>query len=909
MAGGRKITLVVLRTIIFLLVIFALAGVHILSPIQHMSTVFVADRSHSMQDKEQEIVEQVQEAIGEKAPEDKVGVASFGASPQIEVPLTNSGEGFSSFQTELNPSYTDIGSSLQLGGSLFSGGASGRVVLMTDGNENMGDAVRQAEYLKRQGHVVDVLPYSTTFQQDVAIDSFNVPDTIYMGESASLSLSIESSFDTSSVIRVQQNGEVIVDQEINLSTGMNQFSFDHLVTEDGFHTFQAEIVADGDQVVENNKLSAFAETKGIPRVLVVEGNEGEAANLEESLDSSAVQVNRIPVELLPTQLSSFLQYDSIVLSNVSAHTMTESQMNMMNKAVRDFGVGFVMTGGDQSYGVGGYFETPIEALLPVEMDIKGKKELPSLGLVIVMDKSGSMSGNKMPLAREAATRSINLLRESDTLGVIAFDSTPWQVVETGPIENKDEVINSVKSILPSGGTDIFTPTSQAYTQLEPLELKRKHIILLTDGQSAASMNYRSMIENGEEEGITLSTVAIGMGADGPLLNEMADLGGGRFYQVQNASTIPTILSRETALITRTYIEDDPFHPQVVRGYEWAPYVDGGVPRMNAYIATSPKGRAQQVLVSDKNDPILSRWQYGLGKTVAWTSDLTGQWAGEWPSWENWSPLWNDVVTWTFPQYDHDTYEVNKTIEGNEVTLEVTGAEQGAATLEGNLVREDGKEVDFELQPKAPGVYEGTFEADDAGVYLLNITEFEGEKPVGSFKTGVVVPYSQEYSFEPTNERLIREIAQAGGGEVIDGLEGVFTSRGLEPRFEKQDLFYWLLAIALVLFMLDIAVRRFRMTFAFMGRLKSSTEQKKAKESQVTNQRSSQLDRLKTASTRKGQRTVEYEQKQSNETYIKEKSKPKAANQPPKSEKQSKKTNDVETREERMKRLLDAKKRK
>ncbi|KGX90787.1 hypothetical protein N783_18400 [Pontibacillus marinus BH030004 = DSM 16465] len=905
-SGGRKMILMVLRTLVFTLVILALAGVQILSPIQHMATAFVVDRSHSMQDHENGALEQVQEAVDGKAPEDEVGVISTGAKAQVEIPLTNSDDAVQSFQTDINTSYTNLGASLQLGGSLFSGDAKGRVVLMTDGNENVGDAVRQAGYLKRQGYVVDVFPYSTTFQQDIAIDSFDVPENIYLGEQASLSLSIQSSIDTTSTVRVQQNGELILDQEVNLNAGMNQLSFEHLVTEDGFHTFQAEIVAEGDQVLENNKLSAFAETKGIPRVLIVEGKDGAAVNLEESLNSSAVQADRIPVELLPTQLSNFLQYDSIVMSNVSAHTMTESQMNLIHKAVKDFGVGFVMTGGEQSYGVGGYFKTPIERLLPVDMDIKGKKELPSLGLAIVLDKSGSMGGNKMALAREAAVRSIELLREKDTLGVIAFDSTPWQIVETGPIGDKEDVIKKVRSIMPSGGTDIFTPTAQAFSQLGPMELKRKHIILLTDGQSAASMNYRQMIQNGKEDGVTLSTVAIGTGADGPLLDEMAQIGDGRFYQVQNATKIPTILSRETALITRTYIEDDPFYPKLVRGYEWAPYFANGVPRMNAYIATSPKGRAQQVLVSEKNDPVLSRWQYGLGKTVAWTSDLTGKWAGEWPSWGNWSPLWNDIVTWTFPQYENDAYEITKQVEGNEVTLNVKAADEGASTLEGSLVNEAGEEVDLNLQAKAPGVYEGTFQTDGAGVYFLNLTEQEDGEPVGTFKTGVVVPYSEEYSFEPTNEKLIGDIAEAGGGKVLENMNDVFSTRGLGPRYEKQDLFYFLLALALILFMLDVAIRRFHVNLAFIGKLRTSSEKKKKKEKQVTEKRSTQLSQLKSASTKRTQGSSSDENKKEKQPIIQET--PDSKQKPPKKEKQNE-SSGGESREERMNRLLNAKKRK
>lgn len=908
LSGGRKIVLTVFRTIVFTFVILALAGVQVLWPIQQMATVLVADRSHSTADNEDLMLEKVNNAIHEKAPEDQAGIVSAGKEAVVETPLSDRTDGIQAFQTEINRSYTNLASGLQLAGSLFSEDDKGRVVLMTDGNENIGDAVRQAEYLNRRGYVVDVLPFSSVYKDDVAISSFDVPENIYLGEQARLSMKIDSSIDTTSQIRIMMDGETIIDQTVKLNKGTNQLAFNPLISTDGFHTFNAEIVSKGDQVIENNQLSAFAETKGLPHVLIVEGKKDAAANLEKAFNASAVQVETISPELLPSQLSSYLTYDSIVFSNVSAHMTTSQQMEVIERAVKDFGVGFIMTGGDQSFGVGGYFKTPIERLLPVNMDLKGKKELPSLGLSIVLDKSGSMMGNKIALAREAAARSVELLREKDTLGVIAFDSSPWQVVELGPINDKEDVLKKIRSITANGGTDIFTPLSEAYSKMEPLELKRKHIILITDGQSATTINHQQMIKEAREQGITLSTVAIGMGADAPLLEEMAKLGGGRFYLVQDNSSIPTILSRETALVTRTYIEDNPFYPKVAGSFGWGSYFENGVPQMNAYIATTPKGRAQQILVSEKGDLVLARWQYGLGKTVAWTSDLTGKWAGNWPRWKNWSPLWNDIVTWTFPQYEKKSYQVSKKMEGNQVTLTVSAEDHGPADLHAALVNETGEKVPFDLQPKAPGEYQGTFKANESGVYFLQIMEKENDKIVGSFKTGVVVPYSQEYTFTPKNEHVIKKIAEAGGGQVIKNLDNAFSSEDLPPRYDEQDLFYLLLILALFLFMLDVVIRRFRISFAFVTKIGSGLKRRQRKVREVAGKRSTKLSQLKQASTKKAAsqpKQVVRQQLASNKKEV-PKTKPKG----PKPNRKPKpgQTSSTESRQERLERLLNAKKR-
>lgn len=907
LTGGRKVILIILRTFTFTLIILALAGVQILWPIQKVSAVFVVDRSHSMAEKENVMLEQVNEAIQDKSSEDKAGIVSAGRAATVEVPLSSHADGVESFQTDRNPAYTNLASGLQLAGSLFSTEDKGRVVLMTDGNENIGNAIRQASYLNKQGYPVDVVPFSTVYKDDVALSSFDVPENVYLGEEATLSLTIESSMDTSSKVRIRKDGETIIDQEVDLKEGANQLSFNHLITTDGFHTFQAEIISKEDQVMENNQLSAFAETEGLPHVLIVEGEEGAAANLEKALDASAVQTETISPELLPTQLSNYLKYDSIIFSNVSAHMAAEHQMELIERAVRDFGTGFVMTGGNQSFGVGGYFKTPIETVLPVEMDLKGEKELPSLGLSIVLDKSGSMMGNKMALAQEAAARSVALLREEDTLGVTAFDGAPWEVVELGPIEDKEEAVNKIRSIRAGGGTDIFAPLSQSFEQMKPLELKRKHVILLTDGQSAVSPDYQLMIEEARDAGITLSTVAIGMEADGPLLEEMAELGGGRFYPVQNNSSIPTILSRETALVTQTYIEDDPFYPKLVDSQDWGSYFEHGIPQMNAYIATTPKGRAEQILTSEKEDPVLARWQYGLGKTVAWTSDVSGQWSSNWPSWENWSPLWNDIVTWTFPQYQNRSYQLSQEVQGNQVTLQVAAADSDPKTLDANLVNEAGEEVSFNLQPKAPGEYEGSFEASETGVYILQISELQDNQIVGTFKTGIVVPYSDEYTFSPSDHQLMEEIASAGGGQVIDNLDQAFSPDRLLPRYDKQDLFYFLLITALLLFMADVAVRRFRFNFIFLSKLSSYVKARQSKGTVNTKERSAQLSQLKQASKKKPPSPAKMTDGKSKKSAVKPK------NNLPKNKvsvdnTDSNQTSQAQSREEKMARLLDAKNR-
>lgn len=896
---GRKRVLLTLRTLVTVLIISALAGVHILWPVEDLAAVFVGDLSESTGHEHDDMLEAVNQAIKEKASRDRIGVITAGTEAKVERPLTNRSNALTDFQTSVNPDHSNLASGLRLAGGLFSEKGTGRVVLMSDGNENIGDVKREARLLKRQGYVVDVLPFSARRSMDVAISSFDVPQTVYAGEKASLSLTLSSNTKSDSRVRIYQDNELILDETIPIDSGMNQYSFDHLIKQAGFHTYRAEVVTEGDQIGENNQLHAFTDAQGLPKVLIVEGRQGAAANAEDALQSSALAVEVTKPELLPTKLSAYLNYKSIILSNVPATALSTKQMTLIQKAVRDFGVGLIMTGGDESFGLGGYFQTPIEKALPVYMDIKGKKQMPSLGLMTVIDKSGSMGGMKISLAREAAARSVELLRPKDTLGVIAFDARARQIVKTGPIEDKQEIMDKIRSITASGGTNIFGPLSKAYEQIKPLKLQRKHIILLTDGHSATQMDYLKMIKNAKENQITISTIAVGPGADAALLQEIAEAGGGRFYHVLDVSSIPTIFSRETVLMTRTYIEDDPFHPQVVNGYQWRAHFQEGVPKMNAYIATTAKGRAQQVLVSKKQDPILTRWQYGLGKTAAWTSDLSGKWAGDWPVWQQWAPLWNDIVTWTFPQYDKEAYNVEKSINGNQVTLKITSTETDSSQLKAKLVNGEGKNIGLPLAVKAPGEYEGTFTASQAGVYYLQLTQTNGKKVTGSFKTGIVVPYSAEYASHEKNMKLLKEVADIGGGNVLESAGSAL--RELPASYKKQELFQWLLIAALLLFMLDVAVRRFRFDSAFVGKAFSDYRGRLSDQVRVREQKASQLGQIS--------KKTKQMRKKNNRGPVK----PNIERAIPKKHQGHKPTNptqqDPSNSEEKMARLLQAKNRK
>nr|WP_269669435.1 VWA domain-containing protein [Paenibacillus sp. GSMTC-2017] len=452
------------------------------------------------------------------------------------------------------------------------------------------------------------------------------------------------------------------------------------------------------------------------------------------------------------------------------------------------------------------------------MDLQGKKQIPSLGLVLVIDRSGSMSDGKLELAKEAAMRTVELLRDVDTVGVVAFDSAPWWVVEPTKLTKRDEVLKKIQSIQPQGGTEIYTALEAGYQGLLNLEAQRKHMILLTDGQSATNLSYDIITDAMNENMMTLSTVAVGEGSDVMLLESLAKAAKGRFYFTKDQSTLPAIFSRETVLMSRTYIVDGTITPSIGDGADWRSLWKDGAPNLQAYIATTPKEMAEVALWSPDGDPLLARWTYGSGRSIAWTSDLTGKWSPDWVKWGSFPKIFAEWVKWTFPEFDRSPYSIKAEVEGGDGKLIVESTGEDYATGNGaglwaGLQNEDSLSPLKRLMPVAPGRYEAQLDVVKPGAYLAQIgmpNDANNATSInGGTTAGFVIPYSPEYRIgDEEGPELLKGLASSTNGREL-GWEDAGKSYSFEP-LKNRVPFDWtreLLVIVLLLWLLDIALRR------------------------------------------------------------------------------------------------------
>ena len=375
------------------------------------------------------------------------------------------------------------------------------------------------------------------------------------------------------------------------------------------------------------------------RVLLVESAPRPAGRLARALRSGRIDVECRQPDELPESANELEPYDLVVLSNVPAAAI-ERQMDALESYVRDSGGGLIVVGGDQAFTAGGYRQTTLEKILPVVCVADRQHERPSLALVLVIDRSGSMEGEAMDLAKEATRGAVRMLGTADQVGVMAFEDNSRWVTPLQPCADKGRVLAAIDTIVAGGGTDLYSALDKAYLALDETFAELKHMIVLTDGASHPG-DFEALITKIAEAGITVSTVAVGREALAGLLGEMARIGRGHYYLCDDPAAVPEAFAMETAAASRVGIVERPFFAQLVDPAPALAEIDfQKAPSLLGYVQTKAKPTARPVLATERGDPLLIWWRYGLGLAVAFTSDAQPRWAAPWLRWPDFDRFWS-----------------------------------------------------------------------------------------------------------------------------------------------------------------------------------------------------------------------------------------------------------------------------
>ena len=820
---SRRIGMTAMRCIVLALVVFAISGVSIRKNSDVATTIFLVDLSDSTNSVQSQEEEFVRQAIADMGQDDQSGIVVFGSDARIEQFVSDK-KVFSSFQSQVSAGGTNLEQAVQTALALFPEGSARRLVLLTDGAENEGSISNTANAFAGSDVEFKVVTYDSSVEDEVYISDVTLPDTIRQGDTFQVQVEIYATESGNATVTLYSGRTLKGQRDVILQKGYNQLLFSDEGVEGGLKSYRVTVEAEKDTVSANNSYSAFTTVEARAKLLLVEGQSGQGEPFTHILDACNYDYDVVTPSGVPAQIADMNQYQSIILLDVYADDLRSGFLDILETYVKDYAGGLIAIGGENSFALGNYKNTALETVLPVSMDLEGEKEIPKLAMAMVIDHSGSMSSPStdksgitcMDVAKQAAVNALDSLREIDEVGVLAFDDTYTWSVPLQEAEDIDGIVSKISGIQANGGTSIYPALAEAVSKLKNSDAKLKHIVLLTDGQDGFH-GYDDVLREMSDCGITLSTVAVGTGADSRTLEWLADEGGGRYYYSDAGTSLPRIFAQEVYLSSESYLINEEFVPTVVNSHEILQGIfDEGSPSLLGYIAASPKASSTVLLESDRQDPILTVWQYGLGRSVAWNSDGTNQWTGNFAGWDNYAALWRNVIDWTISNSDLGNDVLNVTQEASSIIIDYETEEYTAGTdIEAVLTDENGNRQDVTLSAVSPGKYRAQVDVDETGVYSINVRKQNGEEIVKNVNTAAALQYSREYRFAEISSNLDGFVNQISG-RYITKPEEVFDT-DLEGVVSKTDITQALMILAVLFFVLDIVIRRLHIDWlAFAG---------------------------------------------------------------------------------------------
>jgi uncharacterized membrane protein len=714
----------------------------------------------------------------------------------------------------IDQSGTNIERALRQALASFAPASLKRLVLVTDGHETEGDLAAVIPELEAAGVRVFTVPAAVRAEGDSWIEGIEVPKDVRAGETVSVDVTVFSRSARSALVSLETASSRLAQRQVDLVPGFSRISFETRLPQAGLLDLQARIETDQDPFGGNDSRVETVAVAQPLRVLYIEGHPPSASYLERALESEGLEVTVVPGASASAAARRLSAYDVVVLSDVSAKSLDGPAMAALESYVRDEDGGLIFAAGETSYGEEGYTDTVVERILPVEFRVEEKWK--DLSLIIVLDKSYSMYGKKIALAKEATKAALDLLEETHRFGVVTFDWNPYVTIPLQLATNKEWIKDGISRIQASAQTNIYPALERAFEQLVESPSKVKHVILLSDGKTYPD-DYEELVVKMTEKEITVSSVAVGEEADRELLGDIARWGNGRSYFIEDAEKVQQIFIEETQIALEATLVEESFDPLVKREIEAFRGIDfEKAPKLRGYVSTLPRDAAEVILEAQDEDPLLARWHYGIGRSVVFTSDVKNRWAVDWLQWDGYGKFWSQLVRETARRNQRAEVDFKVDRRGSAAEVELSVVDESGHYPRGlePALRVFGPASDVRTVPlrqTAPGRYRASvpvsisgsspwrFELDAEGIPEETLDQ------VGRTRT-VFYPYPDEYRFYPPDVEKLEALSRETGGKVGPTPEEIFEV-GDERASVPTALAPILMGLALVLYLLDIAVRR------------------------------------------------------------------------------------------------------
>ncbi|TWT99419.1 von Willebrand factor type A domain protein [Botrimarina colliarenosi] len=904
----RRFGALAFRSIVFTLVVFALADAQFRKTTDRVTVLYLLDQSLSIPEAQREAMRSLVNGLVREHrrddKQDRAGVVVFGADSEVEIPPIDFNYEMSRIESLVDRRATNLAGAMERAMSLFPYDSAKRVVLVTDGNENAGDALRQARAMADAGVSVDVLPTPLIARSETAVDKIALPSDVRLDQPFEARIVIDHQADAGSSAKgqlriVRKTGDVeqvISEGPVTLKPGKNVFSVRETIDRADFYTYEARFVPDnaaGDASAQNNVATAFTHVRGKGQVLFIEDWEhpGEFDRVVDGLQREGLEVTLRQSNQLFANLAELQRYDSVVLANTPRTSgfgddlpgeggvtvvtdalsgFSDEQVEMLVRNTEELGCGLVMLGGDRSFGAGGWDDSPLEKAMPVDFEIKAAKVTPVGALAMIMHASEIAQGNYWQ--KRIAIEAVDTLGPRDYAGLLTWqpagDQWLWGQSQGGmiPVGPSRQNMKARVDRLSVGDMPEFDPgmkvAAAAFAKLSTANPAPaiKHMIIISDGDPSPPTG--ATIASLKKQKVRVTTVAVG--AHGPAghstMEQIAKQTGGKYYVVRNAAALPKIYQREARRVSRPLVRElapaespvKTLEHEIVRG------VSENFPPTSGFVMTTLKDSSlvevilrSPVPTDAESSTILAAWTYGLGKSVAFTTDAGARWSDAWTEWEDYDRFFSQMVRWSMrPTGDTGNFTISTDVVDGKARVVVDALDKNDEFLDlpaigGAAVRPDLGSSPLDFRQVAPGRYVAEVEADDPGSYMIVVSPGAGQ---GVLRTGVNVGYSDEFRDRTTNVALLDSIA---GLEAKGGAEGedIATATGFEltgldaaneialsdaydpyrrdlpPAVASQPIWPLMVLLASCVFVADVFIRRVQVNLAWVGPLLSATKRR------------------------------------------------------------------------------------
>jgi len=813
-APWQQVASLAIRGLLVIVLVVALCDVRWTTGSRQLSVVFAVDESLSISEASREAAETFLHEALKHAGRNQSARLQFALQP-------GGGTGIIPVADRQG---TDLAAAVAAAAAATRSGYVPRLVLLSDGNQTTGDALAAARAATMP---VWTVPLPGLPGSEVYVSAVETNAQVRQGEPFDVDVVVQSTGESDGTVRLLEPGQPTVTQQKHVSQGENRFRLRHVLTGQSEAVLTAELDGFKDTLAENNRASALVLITGRPRLLLIEGQPDSARPLAAALNQQYIDVEIRPPEGMPAAPKGFpaeLQgYQLLMLSNVPAASLSTGQMEAVRQFVRDFGGGLIVLGGDRALSAGGYHGTVLEEILPVRCEPREDQPQPSLAMVLVIDRSASMTGASIELAKQATRQAVESLALRDQVGVIAFSDDSQWVSPIQPCSQRQQVLDQIDTITAGGRTNLYPAMEKAYLALREAAADRKHVIVLSDGLSPPG-EFETLTQNIAAAGITVSTVAVGGHAAQQLLQDIARRGQGHYYFCQNAAAVPRVFQLEATTAGKLGVIEKLVSPRLDDAA--AVFADLGlaeVPPLLGYVQTVAKPNAQLALSAENGDPLLIWWRCGRGLSAAFTSSVQSSWAPLWLKWPRLGPFWAQLVRHTMRPDDSPGIVLLLERKHDQVQLILDAVDTDGQYVNGaearlEIVDPHKTTHEVPLAQVAPGRYAANFQlpilnsqfsiSGPAAAYRLEVTLTRGGRTIYAGRRGLVVGYADELRLKPTDQDLLRSIAEITGGRYNPRPDEVFTPPEDEAAVRRtMSCLPYLLMAATLIFLADVTLKR------------------------------------------------------------------------------------------------------